>query len=103
MTLGYVQSAQGHGWETMIGDRPYWFGRGRSGRLFGGFASVMDLLDAFDAEEATTATGGRFDPAVDKRMVAERDADGLYVLKIAGEVVGYCTDDRPLIAQVVST
>ncbi len=99
MTLGYVQSAQGHG---MIGDRPYWFGRGRSGRLFGGFASVMDLLDAFDTDDATTIAGRRFDPAADRMMVAGPDADGVYVLKIAGEVVGYCTAARPLIVRAAS-
>ena len=47
MTLGHVQSAQGHGWEVAVGEKTYWFGRGLGGRLLGAFSSVIDLLDAF--------------------------------------------------------
>jgi len=100
MTLGHVQSAQGHGWEVGVGRKTYWFGRGLRGSLLGAFSSVVDLLDAFDADNAQAGlTGVRFDLATDKRMTAEADLDAspddrssVYALKLDGKIVGFCVE-----------
>jgi len=75
MTLGHVQSAQGHGWETQVGEAAYWFGRGHSGTLLGAFASMIDLLDAFDADNARGYRSSfPFELASDKTMTATVEA-----------------------------
>lgn len=102
MTLGHVQSAQGHGWEVAVGEKIYWFGRGLGGRLLGAFSSVIDLLDAFDDDNAKVGSAKfRFDLVTDKKMTADAALDAspddqgiVYVLKIEGKVVGYCVDTQ---------
>ena len=98
MTLGHVQSAQGHGWEVQVGGTAYWFGRGHSGTLLGAFASVIDLLDAFDLDNARGYRASfPFDLASDKAMTATAEASSderwiVYALKLDGETVGFCVD-----------